>query len=579
MILQTVSGFSHEEFSEALFPLGTWCAVENLRPELTAADLPGTTDVNVSAAANEIVDVLEAQIYDVMNQIHNVRLSQRFWRHTLGTYFRVLVPQLVHRFNLIARVVAHTNCTSFTFADLDVDSWTPNTRNDLQVLVNSHGWNHIALSSLCEHFGLTPKAPREIRNFNLDIPLLQHEPTQHAIVKRSVQAICNAVSRKSTTMITQSLLPKSKEVQLSLLLRTLPFFWNERYPYDSSIDHQTRNSLSSAFNSPDSLQQTIGSLAIRNIPRLYVERFHQVRKSLSELLPEYPSAVFTSNLHMASEEFLLWLADAKEHGSKITIGQHGGVHCLAKVVPPEVNAEIDLADNYLAWGDFATQVDRGVRAPTLINFGRATHRRRRTSRKVDVAVILDSPYRYPSIPRGLSADRFDYANLLNSLLHHLDANESLRITLRLHSSHLRFGDALAPLINRKQNLIIDSGDGPIDDLYKVSRTIITTSIGTTFFQTLYLNRPTLMLIDPRFSSLSDWANGVLHPLVESSILFSDEQELSAHFVSEGSDLETWWTSSKVQSAREAFIKTFSSEPHQDLGVYVQTLSTRAQGLS
>lgn len=576
MILWTTPLSSVKNSSDEYFPLGAWCLKDDQSSKITASSLSPMSDLDVEVESKIVVSHLENWVYDTLNRYHDVNLSNDFWKQTLGVFFRVLIPLLIRRHNLIIRAMAHTQCNSFTYVELTKEQWIPNSRAELQQLVNSHGWNNLVFSQLCENLGLLPQVSEtdtELKTVS-SVQTSHRHVQQRRTIKLGLQHLSNKLSRRSSTIVTQSLLPIRKELELSLRLRTTPYFWTRNVTDLLVTDWPFRESLKNGLGDVCSFHRTIGSLALANIPRIYIEHFSGVRSRLAKLLPHTPSLVFTSNLHMASEEFLMWVADAKSRGTTVVIGQHGGVHCLAKEVPAEVTAEIDLADKYLGWGDFSTQVNGGLKSPALINLGRRPMRRAKTNFQNDLAIILDSPYRYPSMPRGLSADRFDYARLINSILSVIERGPELNVLLRVHSSHDLVGDPLLPLIDKQHKFVADNGKTSIERLYASTHAIITTSIGTSFFQTLYHNIPTLMLVHPVYSTLSEWAAEVLRPLKNSQIMFDNEVELAQHFLTNQKDLQQWWDSNHVQDARNEFLNTFSSEPNQNLRALVKMISTQ-----
>ena len=191
------------------------------------------------------------------------------------------------------------------------------------------------------------------------------------------------------------------------------FFWQGDASYSAKIDGDAREQLLAQVETSDEFQMMFRKIVIRTLPKLFVEDFSRIRSRTKSLLPRSPKVVFTSNLHMASDQFLLWLSEMRLSNTQIIIGQHGGVHCLARDLPVEASIEFALADRYLAWGEFATQLQNGVKSPVLAT---AQKTMRRSRDRNSVVVILDSPYRYPSMPRGFNGNGNDYASVLNHLL-------------------------------------------------------------------------------------------------------------------------------------------------------------------
>jgi putative transferase (TIGR04331 family) len=275
---------------------------------------------------------------------------------------------------------------------------------------------------------------------------------------------------------------------------------------------------------------------------------------------------------MASDQFLLWLSEARASGTKVVIGQHGGVHCLARDTPAEAVVEMDLADRYLAWGKFSTHVPRGVSSPILVNVGANQAILDRSAATSRVVMILDSPYRYPSPPRGMNGDRFSYSRIIYPIVDVLQSHGLPQLTLRLHSSAQNVDSPMVSLLGLNPSVVVDDGTRKIEDLYRSARLVITTSIGTTFFQTINQDIPTVMFLDPVLSPLSRWATNVFEPLKDVGILFTEPKHLREHLLRQLPKLDDWWNSGPTTTAREQFLETFTTPVKSPVSFYAHQLS-------
>ena len=574
MILQTTGGFQHGLPSNSLFALGPWCGGRNTEPSQNGLGLSDESDVDVESVSSQLVLQLESTLYPALNALHNTNLAREVWKFSLGTYLRVLTPLLVTRYNLVRRAITEVNCTTFIDIPVEIERIVPRDRTELQSLVNSHAWNHYVFSEMCRGVGLAPLNPPSIElenDFYWDLTR-HHTLHKRNFAKSAVQRACNAVAKRRDAVVTQTLLPSRIEFGIALERVSLPFFWQLDTSYSGEIQQSLRAKLIEVVPSSDPVAAMLIAIIVQTLPRLFVEDFARIRAASKTRLPKKPRVVFTSNLHMASDQFLFWLSEARASGTKVVIGQHGGVHCLARNIPAEAVVEMELADRYLAWGQFSKHVPRGVSSPILVNVGANQPILDRSAVDGRVVMILDSPYRYPSPPRGMNGDRFSYSRIINPILDVLQSHESPELTIRLHSSAQNVDGPMVDLLHLNPNVEVDDGTRKIEDLYRSARLVITTSIGTTFFQTISHEIPTFILLDPELSPLSLWATKMFEPLKDVGILFTEPMQLREHLLRHLPKLEDWWNSGPTRIARQQFIDTFTTPIKSPVSFYAHQLS-------
>lgn len=578
MILQTTGGFSPDSFTGELFPLGSWCRDERQRTLQTAEDLSPQGDLDVYAESARLIWRVEELLYPALNSLHNVAFPHSFWQNSLGTYLRMLVPLLVRRSNLIRRARDLKGCTHFTAINVPINEVIPDDRPSMLGIVNSHAWNHVVLAELCKSLGLVPVHP--------NVPItLQHpdrmaarklHPETRSLTKRVLAKLFNLIACRSSTLIARSMLPARIEFGLSLQHGTLPFYWSDNFAFSDAINRDVRNALSMKVTSGSMPDDMLLKVAILNLPRIFVEDFARARNFGIEQLPKFPRVIFTANLHQASDIFLLRLSEAKLNGSKIVIAQHGGVHSLCKNVPGDIQSERELADRYITWGSPTFNSPTVVPGPTLVNIG--SRKRQQTSTTSETLLIVaDSTYRYPSVPRGMNGSRFAYVDLLNDLIRKLNPSAIKRIVLRPYRGSEIWDDPFTSLLDHDVRVEVDTTFPPIQDRFDDARLVVSTSLGTTFFQTLHQQIPTAILLDREMSAVCDEANDALSELERGSILFADTTRLASHLNSVFLDVDSWWWNATTQQCIYEFESVLSPSTSTPTSFYGSVLRVARTG--
>ena len=308
----------------------------------------------------------------------------------------------------------------------------------------------------------------------------------------------------------------------------------------------------------DHLERFIRKTIPLQIPMSFLENFtdnQQLIKGRS--LPKNPRVIFTSNLHQSSDQFMLWLGQKATTGSSVVIGQHGGVHGMIEPASREELHERQISDRYLTWGWGDGENKVFAPGPALINTGirSVTKTNQKLSKKL--LIVLDSTYRYPSMRRGMNGSRMSYLQSIGALLADLDPMPKKVALVRPYRGQEQFDDSHLPYFEQNfPEITIDSGSTPIENLWNSSKLVVTTSIGTTYIQTIHRKIPTLIILDPKSSNLSSRAIPLFENLERAGVYHTSFLSAANFINSIWSDVDQWWLDPAVQGALDKFMNQF-----------------------
>ena len=127
------------------------------------------------------------------------------------------------------------------------------------------------------------------------------------------------------------------------------------------------------------------------------------------------------------------------------------------------------------------------------------------------------------------------------------------------------------------DLQIDEGQQDIRTLIGKSRLYISTYNATTYLESLTWDIPTIMFWNPAHWELNDEAQPYFD-LLKSAGLFHETPESAAkQMAAVWDDVEGWWQSPRVQSARQMFCEQYARTPKHplaELGGLFKALSTK-----
>jgi len=586
--LITTGGVELPSSNEPILLLGPWCddhsSAERRNQKVTIHDSQNTpTDIQqLRLLADEITHRIFPDLCAELNRLHQTDHSLRFWEYSIQLWLINFVDTIIDRWQRIHSVSSRYSLSGSTIYQCEELDFIPRTSNQFQFLINSHPWNHLIFGKIIQELGQFPYsiAPQP-STFKVESSVNSASNDFWTIAKQLLQRISNSTARTSRVFIGQSYLPKSSEIKLGLMLGTLPYRWHSDKTMSDKPNSTLRASIDMKVGMGDQLERFIRKTIPLQIPMSFLENFQGNQQLIKrKSLPKNPRVIFTSNLHQSSDQFMLWLGQKATTGSSVVIGQHGGAHGMIEPASREELHERQISDRYLTWGWGDDENSVFAPGPALVNTGIRSNIKKRNTTKL--LVVLDSTYRYPSMRRGMNGNRISYLQSIGALIKNLDSMPKKGALIRPYRGHEQFDGSHLPYFEQNfPEIDINSGSSPIKNLWEASRLVVTTSIGTTYIQTIHRKIPTLIVLDPKSSNISSRAIPLFEKLERAGVYHSSFSSAAKFINSIWSDVDQWWLDSTVQGALEDFMNQFGRVSDRPLrllksNIYPKTLSTSQQ---
>lgn len=486
---------------------------------------------------------LSEDMAQALSRHFNFSVSDRYWDILIGPWLRSCCDNVVRRWAYLNQAIDEFGVTeSYTTIDHSDFSNRPHNLLEYRNLLKRQSWNQYMYSTMWDlmtnsHFSSLPQVPgSEFREVARD-PISQKHPTPR---KRAVLA--------------DTYLPRVSEIVLTMLLGSRPKSTPRVEPPSAIFDPDLRTRLS--FDDPPLDQlHAIGREIVRDqIPTSYFEGLPVLRESTRQLrLPDAPEIIFTSNRHLYDDVFNAWVAQATEHGSKYVIGQHGGFYGLSRFPSYAELHEEDVSDANITWGWGRSK--KQLPGICLTTVGRKS---KPSKRAKHLLIVCDHMW---TEPRSLFFDISEHVNYLEyvtSCAIGLPPEISKSVVVRLNHAHAETGSSQldwwkthAPSVN------VDNGLVRIQEIIRESRLVVSTYNGTTFLETLNLNIPTLITWSNSYIQVRDESLPYFQQLESAGIFHNTERSFIEHVTKNWNNIESWWASDTVQSARLAFCNQFS----------------------
>ena len=373
------------------------------------------------------------------------------------------------------------------------------------------------------------------------------------LIENAISIVLGKMCRGSDAFIINSYLPIKEMVKLHLLLGQIPQFW--RHPSSSypEPDIQLRKTLRLNVENHSGLSKAIYLLLFDVLPSCYLEGYKKLSNETQALSwPTNPNFIFTSNNFDTDELFKAWAGDRVEQGVPFYLGQHGNNYGTMKICPSEIEC-VETADKFITWG-WKDENPKCAQAFIFKTIGKKKQQYNKNGGLllIEVQIPPRIETRDTCFIHGLyQKDQFSFVSLLKNDI-------QSRLTVRLHDSFRqlswcddqRWRDQF-PSIN------IEKGNLNIQKLISDSRIVVQSYDSTGMLETLALNIPTICFWDHNFHFIRDSAHPYYEQLRDVGIVHTSPESAAKKISEIWDNVDEWWESKKVQSAREAFCEQYA----------------------
>ena len=556
--------------SEVVY-LGPWC-IENGRtnPDLLAV----SNCINISNPSmderlrrvihvDQVADRISKDLANSLNNLHQVDHDLLYWQTCTDYWLSIFLDSLYDRW-LNAQTVKDYGRTLSVESCLSSESDTiPNTTSEFNLLSQTGKWNQF----------IYEQALKNVENVSMIAGQDLHTPTvskhddpsnsqRSNFVRETIQRVINAIAKRSPYVLCTTYLPKRAEWKLALMLRSVPLYW---------VDQTNRQNVDSPLQREqlvlpimgDDFEKFARKLVSKQLPRSFVESYASIRSGIGTSFGgKYPRAIFTSNLHLSSDSFSIWTAEARNHGCKLLISQHGGLNGQGLFPTRAETHESRIADCHLPWG-WKVESTRARNIPALINVGRKEFGNQ--SEEPNLLVITDCTYRYGRQPWMTSIDNQTYLANVQTLVAELPKEIYKQTIVRLHHHYAEYDYSQSLLWSKIQpETAIDFGSRPIDELRRTSRLAICTTLGTSEIEQFARNFPTILMLDPQTHPIRENCQNLFSRMQSVGLVHESPKSASEYIANIWSDTNTWWLQKEIQDLVAEYLYQFGRKHEHPL---------------
>ena len=510
----------------------------------------------------EVYEENLSQLCQLLNTIHSTDYNVSYWRIVIGPWLRYFTDALFDRYECIKSAVSLGVITETTVTSYDLNDVCPADFSEFWNDFTTDEWNEIVFSECLKYLNIPWRFIDE--NLFTGTRCQSNKLNLKIFVKQKIGSLLNIYSKfifklRSGPVIVGAYAPFSKITKLNLRLKTLPYFFKPKINFSSSErDFFLRKKLSVKEVSSQEFEGLLAGLIPLFIPKCYLEDFRKLEKNALKTLPKNPMSILTANSYQADEVFKVWAAKHVSQGVPLVIGQHGGTFGMASINQSEEH-QIKIATKYSAWGWADGKSSKVIDLPSIQLSGRKRISSDSSSNLAILHVMSSLPryfYQYFSMP--VAGQFLFYMKNQISFIGALDRDLRDNVKIRLDLSSVSQGWNIPKILAvAGYDKLIEHSKDPILSLLHDVRLCVCTHNATVFIETLSLNFPTIIFWEPSHHEIRPEAVPFFEILEDAEILFYTPEGAAKKVNNISNDIDEWWSSDQVQSARKEFCQRYA----------------------
>lgn len=562
--------------TEDIIFLGEWCKLYDRKDKWIARNyevLPYNWDDRkklyedydyLGSLYEKILKELSAKL----NKLHHVNYGENYWRISVGIWLGFFIQISYQRWVSISNASKSAESLESIIMDQKGQTVVPLDMTEFIVFFSGDTWNHYIFSSIIRFQNKIKYQilGRQKRSNTQPFVVAQNKSIKKTVtkllfylIKKVNNAFLYGFSKNNKYFFITTYLSVFDEMRFNIRFGQVPFLVRPDKIPETTLDNKKRH-WSLEYDGNDEFERFIKFMIPQQVPKVYIEGYQKLNSHFQTInWPKSPKIIFTSNSHIYDDFTKLWIAAKVDAGASLVIGQHGGgpLHKLNF----QTEHELIICHRYLAPGINEIEWNKKI---------------------LSVGQLFKREWSFNDNGRGLiveqNVSRYSYALMStiqsDDFLHYLkdqkrfarNLPEKIRkeFTIRLGSTDYGFSERLRWIDNFPE-MGLDNGYQPIYQLLKQSRIIVCTYAGTTYTQTLAANAPTVIFWDEKYNQMHDQSIPYFEALKKAKIFHKTPESAAEHVTKVWDNINDWWMSGEVQSARNYFCKQYAHVPVDLLG--------------
>ena len=498
-----------------------------------------------------------------LNALHNVNYSLRYWRILVGPWLAIFSQIVFDRWQMIQYALHKTNLSGAHVLYYKKNQFVPNDMIEFNSLFLKDSWNEFIYASILDwmkfpvdRINVQYKKYNACKN-NYSVNLTGKIKNK---ITQTLDFLSGVFCRDSDYFLYSSFLTKKDEAYLQIKLGQIPSFWEYVPSPKLQFNLNSRQWTLLSSNNSVEFSSFLRTLIPKHIPTNYLEGYESLVSLTGKLpWPKKPKAIFTATGFFHDDIFKAWLAKKTEEGVPFISAQHGGQYGIGSWFFWE-DHQITISDYFLTWGWSQQGQSKIIPIGNLKGYSQS-YTLKKTGSAILVGIAMPRQS-YAMLSGIVSAKQWqEYFNDQCRFISALPFNLRNQVIVRLypndyeHSQKERWRSFFP-------DIQLDEGKQSLK--MKKIRLYIATYNATTFLESMALNCPTIIFWNPKHWEIRDSAISYFKNLKSVGIFHETPESAAKQMVIVLGNIEGWWNSEEVQSARMNFCKRYAYIPEKPL---------------
>ncbi len=490
-----------------------------------------------------------------LNEIHNSDFNTEYWRILIGPWLNSFIPSVYDRWETLNNAFSNYEIENAYLIDNDHQSFVPNCSSEFNVDFNVHDiWNEFIFTKILEFFSSNGRSFNKTYFTSQDKQKSNINKKHENVIKKIIYLLGSYVSNK-TYFFHNLGIKRTKIWLLEFLLRKIPSYYKSEDIPIFEYEAQFRDLINIKHAPNNDFEKFLIELIPYQIPKSFIEGYKYFDKLSYKKWPKKPKVILSTGSFYVDEYFKYYLAKQKVvNKAKFFIIQHGGHYGIGKV-NSFLDHELSICDRYFSWG-WSDDSQKITPMPSIkINSFKDLN----YDKKGSLLIVKNDIPRYSYAMYGcpISSDFEEVENQAIKIYENVKDNIKDHTTFRFKEDV--YGWKTEQMINRHYPNIKTENilQKDIMESYSESRLTLHLTNFTTYLETLSLNVPTVIYLNPAHNEYTDDAMIYINELKKSEIFFDDLQSTVNHINLIWDNVDEWWESDTVQKARSKFVNRFA----------------------
>lgn len=491
-----------------------------------------------------------------LNSYHGSEHSIRYWEIVVGPWLIFFTQSVYDRWKSINKVVENYNIDGTS--QVKTADTLPYNFSDFYNMAAGDYWNHYIFTEVVNYMELDCKINKvELdqvykTKINSGYSLSRLKLLAKNIIKKQMHFF-DFLSSFNKVFFIGSYFSVASQARLAIRLGQIPVFIKKSPDLNKKkYLHKYRPNIKFDIHPKNDFERFFENILPKQIPLIYLEEYGNTLVDIQKISwPKAPKVVFTAGNTIFDDFFKIWVALKIEKGTKLVVGQHGGLYGSGKWEPSE-DHDISISDKYFSWGWNAKGV-KPLPSQKMINFNRSFSYDKQGCLLHVLGAVPRYSIRMYSVP--ISSQMLKYID--DQLLFINLLGESVRREVVLRGSMNEYGWNEVERIKEHYPALVECNANKMQKSMKRARLFVGTMNTTAFLEALAVNMPTIIFWNPSYWELRECTIDDYNNLKKVGILHDSPESAAEMAHKVWDDIDSWWWRSDTQKARAEFCFKFA----------------------